>query len=129
VLRLSHHHLAQARIASGANVVLGIWLIASHWVFEYQGKSAVLSSMAVGILIALLAAIRVASSHDSASLSGVNLLLALWLVVSPWVYRYRITEGALLNNIIVGALIAGLAIWSAVATDAERRHGPDASLY
>jgi hypothetical protein len=129
VLRLARDYAAQARTASGANIVLGIWLIVSPWVFDYSGKSAVLSGVTVGVLIALLAAIRVASSHNSAGVSGVNLLLALCTVVSPWAYGYATNEGALLNNIIVGIFIATLAIWSAIATDAEHKHGRDASSH
>jgi hypothetical protein len=128
-LRLARDYAAQARTASGANIVLGIWLIVSPWVFDYRGKSAVLGGVTVGVLIALLAAIRVASLHDSAGLSGINLLLAFCTVVSPWAYEYATNEGALLNNIIVGIFIAALAIWSALATDAEHRHGPDASSH
>jgi len=129
VLRLARNYAAQARTASGANIVLGIWLIVSPWGFNYSAKAAALSSVTVGALIALLAAIRVTSSNNSAGVSGVNLLLAFWTVVSPWAYEYATNEGALLNNIVVGTLIAALAIWSAIATDAEHRHGPDASSH
>src|ERR1700744_3641883 len=122
MLRLAHHYAAQARTASGVNILLGLWLIASPWVFDYSGKSAVLCSVAVGALIALLAAVRFASLHDSAGLSAINLLLAIWTVASPFAYQYGTNEGAMLNNIIVGILVASLAIWSATATDAEQRH-------
>jgi hypothetical protein len=120
-------YAARARTASGINVLLGIWLIVSPWMFGYSEQAAVLSSVSVGVLIALLAAIRLASVHNSVGLSGINILLALWTVVSPWAYAYVSNEGALLDNIIVGLLVAALAIWSAVATDAEHRHRPDAS--
>ena len=46
--------------------MLGLWLIVSPWVFDYGGKSAALTSITVGTLIALLAAIRLASLHNSA---------------------------------------------------------------
>jgi SPW repeat-containing protein len=51
-------------------------------------------------------------------------LLAFWTVVFPWAYEYATNEGALLNNIVVGMLVAALASWSAIATDAEQRHTP-----
>jgi hypothetical protein len=56
-------------------------------------------------------------------------LLAFWTVVFPWAYEYATNEGALLNNTVVGMLIAALASWSAIATDAEQRHRPDASAH
>jgi hypothetical protein len=119
MLRLAHHDAAPARTASSVNILLGLWLIVSPWAFDYSGKSAVLCSVTVGALIALLAAARVASLHDSAGLSAINLLLAFWTVASPWAYQYGTNEGAMLNNIIVGILVASLASWSTIATDAE----------
>ena len=118
MLRLARDYAAQARTASGVNILLGIWLIVSPWVFDYSGKSAVLSSVTVGTLIALLAAIRLASLHKSAGLSGINLLLAFWTAASPW--QYATNEGALLDNIIVAILVAALAIWSAIATESQQ---------
>lgn len=122
---LARDYGAQARMASGLNVVLGIWLIASPWVFDYGGRPAILSRMFLGTLIAFLAAIRVASLNNSVGLSGINLLLAFWTVVSPWAYQYETMEALLLNDIIVGMLVAALAIWSAIATDAEQRRKRD----
>ena len=126
MLRLAHDYAGQARTASGVNILLGIGLIVSPWMFGYSEKAAALSSVTVGVLIAFLASIRLASVHNSSGLSGINLLLALWTVASPWVYQYVSNEGALLDNMIVGILVAALAIWSAVATDAEHRHRPGA---
>lgn len=83
MLRLARDYVAQARMASGVNILLGIWLIFSPWGFDYSGKSAVLSSVTVGALISLLAAIRLASLHNSAGVSGINFLLAFWTAASP----------------------------------------------
>ncbi len=125
--RFARDYTAHARTASGVNILLGLWLIISPWVFDYSAKSAALSSITVGALIALLAAIRFASSHNSAGLSGINLLLAFWTAGAPWIYEYAINTGALWNNIFVGILVAVLAAWSGIATDAERRRRPSGS--
>ncbi len=122
---LMRDHAVEARAASGANILLGIWLTISPWIFDYSEKSAVLSSVTVGVLIAFLACIRRASLHNSAGLSGINLLLAFWTVASPWAYEYSTNGGARWNSIVVGLLIAALATWSAIATDAELRHRPE----
>ena len=74
------------------------------------------SSVFVRALIALLAAIRLASLHNSAGVSGLNLLLAFWTVGSPWVLGYASNAGALLNNVIAAVFVAVLAVWSAGAT-------------
>jgi len=41
--------------------------------------------------------------------------------------RYAINTGAPWNNIFVGVLVAVLAVWSAIATDAARRRRSGAS--
>ncbi len=50
----THDYAAQARTASGINILLGIWLIVSPWVFNYSGRGPVLNSVYGGALIALL---------------------------------------------------------------------------
>jgi hypothetical protein len=125
--KFARDYTAEARTASGVNVLLGVWLIVSPWVFDYSGRSAALSSVTVGALIALLAAIRLTWLHNSAGLSGINLLLAFWTAAAPWIYEYAINTGALWNNIFVGVLVAVLAVWSAIATDADRRRRPGTS--
>jgi hypothetical protein len=124
MLRITRDYTVQARTASGINILLGLWLVVSPWVFQYDGRAAALSSVTVGALIALLAAIRVASLHNSAGLSGINLLLAFGTAAAPWVYGYAINTGALWNNVSVGALVAVLSVLSAIATDADRRRRP-----
>lgn len=114
----------QARIASGANVVLGIWLIASPWVFDYSGRAPVLNSLFVGALIAMLAALRLASVHESAGVSGINLLLGFWTIVSPYASGYAANKGAVGNNIMVGVLVMTFALWSMRATETEAKHRP-----
>lgn len=103
----------KARTASGINVLLGIWLIASPWVFDYSGRSPVLNSVFVGALITTLAAIRLALLHESAAVNGVSLLLGFWTIVSPWASGYVANKAALANNLMVGVLVTALTIWSA----------------
>ena len=109
MLRL-RDYAAEARIASGIDILLGSWLILSPWLFDCSAKSATLSSVTAGVLIALLAAIRVASVSDSAGLSGIDLILAFWIVASPWVYEYATNAPALMDHVVVGVLVALLAI-------------------
>jgi SPW repeat len=122
-------YAAQARTASGINILLGIWVLASPWVFDYSERSAVVSSVCVGALVALLAAMRVATLHDSTGLSGINVLLALWTIASPWTCGYAANVAATADNVILGIVIAALAIWSAGATVAAEKHPPVAASH
>ena len=122
-------YAAQARTASGINILLGIWLIASPWVFDYGGRPAVVSSVMVGALIAIVAANRLASLRSTAGLSGVNLLLAVWTIASPWLCGYTANIGAVLDNVILGVVVAALAIFSGSATVAAEKHPSGAPVH
>jgi hypothetical protein len=98
--------------AGGIQIVLGVWLIASPWVFAYSGKAPLLNSVFVGALIATLAAVRLASLHERAGLNGVSLLLGFWTIVSPWASGSTANKAAMANNIMVGVFVTALAIWS-----------------
>jgi hypothetical protein len=112
------------RTASTITVLLGIWLIASPWVFDYSGKYPVLNSVFVGALIAMLAAIRLVSLRESAGVNAISLLLGFWTIVSPWATGYVANKAALANNLMVGVLVTALAIWSARAAATEPKHRP-----
>lgn len=40
-----------------------------------------------------------------------NIVLGLWLVISPWILSYQTETSALWNALIVGALVAALAAY------------------
>ncbi len=122
-------YAAKARTASTINILLGIWLIASPWIFDYGGRPAVLSSVMAGALIAIVAASRLASLRSTAGLSGVNLLLAVWTIASPWLCEYTANAAAVLDNVILGVVVAALAIFSASATVAAEKHPPGAPVH
>lgn len=116
MLLLKGNYAGQARAASGMNILLGIWLMISPWVFGNERPLSVTTSVFVGFLIAILAACRLAEFRLSMFLSAVNFVLALWTVAAPWAIGYTTNGGAVRNNVIVGLAIAILAVWSAGAT-------------
>lgn len=117
---------AQARITSGINILLGIWLLASPWVFGYQaaGSAAVSNSVIIGALIAILAAANSFAHHTRTGPNWINVLLALWTMISPLVYGYTANTGGLGDNIVLAILVAGFAICSDDAITAAKKHPP-----
>ena len=119
------NYTTQAKTASGINLVLGAWLVASPWIFGFGGPAG-WNSVVVGGLIFIIALTRVVSLVGSA-LARVNLVLGLWTIASPWVYAYAGGEPAMWNSIVVGIVVALLALWSANATvwrDQQESHLP-----
>lgn len=106
----------QITIASGANLILGLWLIAAPFVLRYAAANARGNDVVLGIIIASLAAIRVFGAYRSAWISWVNALAGIWLIVAPFALGYSGFTHPLWNDIITGVLVTIFGIWSALAT-------------
>jgi hypothetical protein len=122
-MTLFRDHAMQARTASGANALLGLWLIVSPLLLPFAAASMVSAwnSVAVGAVIATLGAIRAGSPRQYPSLSWINLALGAWTAMSPWVFGY-LTGMQMWNGLFVGLAIIALAVCSGSATEADRRH-------
>ncbi len=126
---MTSKYIAQARAASGVNVVLGVCLAASPWVFGYHvaGPAATWNSVIVGALIAILAASRVYLPRVHPGVSWINFCLGLWTIMSPWLCEYAGNMHGRWDNVALGIVIAALAIWSASASVTEIEHHPPAA--
>lgn len=106
------HHRADAGIdfASGSNAILGLWLIGSPWVVGYSSAS-LWNSLVVGVLVFVLAVVRIGSQSRASVPSWVNTLLGLWLVVSAFVLP-GLTPGRQWNFLGLGIVVVLLALTS-----------------
>lgn len=106
----------QERIASGINIILGIWLVIASFVLGYSGIAAAMwNEIIVGVAIIILAWLRVSDRIRMPWLSWVNVVLGLWLIVAPFVLGYSGTAAAMWNEVIIGIAVAILGAWSALA--------------
>ncbi|MGH8113824.1 MAG: SPW repeat protein [Rhodanobacteraceae bacterium] len=116
---------AQRRNASGLNVLIGCWLIASPWIFGYTGNiSAFWNSIGAGALIAILAASCLASRRGIVWSSWWNVLLGLWAIASPWIYGYAFNHMAMWDCVAVGIAVTLLATYRGSATPVEHPGTP-----
>jgi hypothetical protein len=105
------------RVASGLNVIAGIWLILAPFILGYWELSAAMwNNVIVGALVLVMAGTRAANPMAMPGLSWVNVALGIWLILSPFALGHAEYETILWNNIVLGVIVASLAIWSAVAT-------------
>jgi len=89
------------------NLVLAMFLVISPWFFARANPTAAIDLRISGAAIAILSlAAMVAFSNWE---EWVNLLLGLWLIVSPWVLGFPHTR-AMHFSIAVGAAVAFLAL-------------------
>jgi SPW repeat len=92
--------------SSWVNILLGIWVIVSPFVLAFHSPKAVWSNVITGAVIGILALIR--WSMHQPGWSWLNLILGIWLVISPFVL---FASGvAMWNNVIVGIIIAASAL-------------------
>jgi hypothetical protein len=111
----------QVQWASGLNLLAAIWLFISAFAVYAHG-SMMTNNVILGIVIGVLAAIRLAGAYDQAWVSWLNALLGVWVVVSPWAVMgtgpFGPTQAMIINNCITGGVIIALSCWSAIATNA-----------
>jgi hypothetical protein len=112
-----------ARTASVLNIIAGIWLIISpFWMGFWTGPAPLWNTLVVGVVVGLLALVRACYPTQNVGLSWVNLILGIWLIVSPFFLPYQNWMVAVRNDVIVGIVVGVLAIWSALATPVFTRY-------
>ncbi|MGB9592271.1 MAG: SPW repeat protein, partial [Candidatus Kryptoniota bacterium] len=69
----------------------------------------------IGIAIVILAGWAALSSqiNTAKTLSWINTVLGIWLIIAPFIIRYSNVGSALWNDIIVGIAVAVLSVWAA----------------
>ena len=93
-------------------IVVGLWLCISPWVLGYADplQAAGWSAIVMGI------AVLVFSLEDLVLPSEIeewaDLALGLALMSSPWLWDYSHSIPAMLNAVISGFLISGIAAWA-----------------
>jgi hypothetical protein len=117
----------QVRIASGINLLLGLFLISIPWLFGEirvgYDTSPDLSCFVIGTFLTLSSALRVCSPHGLAGLSGANVAFGFWTLLSPWTYGYGTESVHTLISVIAGVAIVVFGTWSGCATLSEQ-YGP-----
>jgi len=104
-----------AQWKDAVNFVLGVWLILSPWVFGFvSDQTPTWNAWAIGVIIAIAALAALVSFNKWEE--WVNVVLGIWLIVSPFILGFSGLMDALWNQVVVGILVGILAIWSAVAT-------------
>ncbi len=93
------------------NIVLGAWLIASPWVLGFAADASAASTFAAGVVIAVLALIRLVREYRAAWTGAVNAAAGAWLVGSAfWLADSLI---AAWNAGLVGLVVAFVALLGA----------------
>lgn len=110
-------HLTSKRWQDQAILLLGIWLFVSPWVLGYAADSPQsINAYIAGAVIAVLAAFDLYKTYAWAVM--LNLLVGLWVAVSPWVPAVADQGSMMSSSILSGIAVIVLALW-------ELRSDPD----
>jgi hypothetical protein len=94
------------------NAFLGAVLFLMPWLFELGSTAAAWNAGIVGAVIVALsiaAIVRFAQWEE-----WINLILGLWVVVSPWILGFAAMAAAMWGHVVIGAAIlvlAALELW------------------
>lgn len=114
----------QVTTASGINVLAGIWLIIAPFILGYANSTPTTNDIWLGIIVGILALIRIFSNARSTWLSGINVLAGIWLIIAPFVLSYA-NNTPRVNDIVLGIIVIAFALWSGGASTVTRTHrGP-----
>lgn len=106
----------------GISLLVGIWLFFSPYALHYSdlGGAAAWNAIVVGLGVVMASAATLANPYLLPNFT--RLVVALWLVLSPWALGYNLeTEtSAIWNQVIAGIVIAIDAGWILM----YKRHHP-----
>ena len=94
------------------NLAAGVWLIVSPWIYGGVAPADRMAwnSIIVGIVIAVVAAVRLVGGARAADLGWINVILGAWMVASPFVYGATGDSARTANSIVVGIIVLIVAL-------------------
>jgi SPW repeat len=106
-----------ARTASMMIFVAALWFFVSPWAYYgVSDQQSAWNCWIVGMLMLAVSTARAWYPLYSAGLSWVNAVLAVWVLVSPWIYGYSGATAPLINSLCVGSVVLALSIAAAKNT-------------
>ena len=112
----SHPHPGQAKVASGLNVLAGLYLMLSSSMNGGTGGNRA-NGVVCGAIVVILAAQRLVGKARAWA-GWIDAAIGVWIVFAPWVFSYA-GDAWMWNDIVVGVVIVALGIWSATATASD----------
>ena len=104
------------------NLVLGVWLFISPFIgIGVTNDIAAWNSYVAGLVVAVFAIAALA--HRYLWEEWLNLIIGIWIVVSPFMLHFTEQTGPTWNLVIVGLLIAIDAGWAVFQAQGRHEHG------
>ena len=108
------------------NLLLGIWLFLSPWLLGYVAASTAAAWNAWILGVALVVFSAIAVSMPQVWEEVINVLIGIWMVISPWLVGFSHTRSAETNAVIVGIVAIVLAGWAMALAREQSPHAHQA---
>ncbi|AUX78576.1 SPW repeat protein [Sinorhizobium fredii] len=93
------------------NLVLGVALFVSPWVIGFAPETMpAWNAWIVGIVLGALAIAAFAAFAEWEEWA--NLVLGIWLIVSPWLLQFATNINAMWTHVVLGVLVAAVSAWA-----------------
>jgi hypothetical protein len=114
-MRMPYERAAESRatqFTEGLAFLAGVYLAISPWVVGFNQLTTItVNNLITGIAAALLAAGFASAFGRTHGLTWVLPIIGIWTIITPWAVSGDVdTLRVVLNNVIVGALIALLGL-------------------
>ncbi len=101
-----------AAVCDVVNLILGVFLFFSPWIFRFAPGAESWNAWVAGIVIAALSIAALSAFAEWEE--WLNLIVGLWILVSPWALKFSGSTKAMRTDVIVGlivAVIAAIELW------------------
>lgn len=103
--------MAGRRSQDWANLVLAACLFLSPWVIGFAAEAApTWNAWIAGIVLGALAVATLSAFAEWEEWA--NMVIGLWLIVSPWLLGFMGNVNAMWTHVILGVLVAAIAAWA-----------------
>jgi hypothetical protein len=104
---MDENELTNQSHSGWVNVLLGIWVIVSPFVLQYTAPRVIWSNVVAGVIVLIVALVRTGVRQPG--WSWINVLLAIWIIISPFVLGF-LSAPEMWNNIALGIIIGAIAL-------------------
>src|ERR1700756_666904 len=102
--------MEKSKLAVGCdviNLILGAFLFISPWLFSFAPGAESWNAWIAGAFIAVLSIAALSAFAEWEE--WLNLIVGLWVIISPWALKFSGSVDAMRTAVIVGAIVAILA--------------------
>lgn len=104
--------IVQVRIANSIAILAGLWLIVSNLVLiDPVAATPPWNQAILGLIVLLISGYRLARPLGTAGMSWMNVLIGIWLIVSPFVWGYTWAPEHMWEDIVLGVVLVGAGVW------------------